>query len=439
MTEVNEGNNETTVGYRSLKKVIRSFTSTDEVENRATKIDEKKLGRHTVCIIILVMLYAVFGAIMFKKIEQNPHIRITKQRRLKLNKYLENQSRYLTIDEKVTKQDLTKILKFAFDELSVDYGFELGVRSVHLETGEINFQENENTPHFHWGIIEAFFLCLSIMTTVGYGTRTPKTELGKVMVMVYGIIGIVLIGLFVSILTKKFTIVVQKFDDFYKNNPVCYRLGNNFFVSWFLLFNFVQLVVPALVFYGMERDVWVNKTEKSNTENVKQLGQNWSIVDSVYYVFVTLSTIGFGDYLPAKNRLEPASFAEAVVTLSYLVFILVWVLSGLVQLNFVLCVISEIIHQWYVKSEIKIHQGFVADKLKNGLMVGLSSGGGREGQGRSASDKHCFRDGDGNADIVLQKQGDRLSYLNRLSNPIFGRRYGTTRNGGDDCVSDVGL
>jgi len=84
------------------------------------------------------------------------------------------------------------------------------------------------------------------------------------------------------------------------------------------------------------------------------------------------------------------------------------------------------VHQWYVKSEIKIHQGFVADKLKNGLMVGLSSGGGREGHGRSASDKHCFRDGDGNADIVLQKQGDRLSYLNRLSNPIFGRRYGTT-------------
>ena len=101
------------------------------------------------------------------------------------------------------------------------------------------------------------------MTTVGYGTRTPKTELGKVMVMVYGLIGIVLIGLFVSILTKKFTLVVQKFDDFYKNNPVCYRLGNNFFVSWFLLFNFVQLVVPALVFYGMEKDVYVNKTEKS--------------------------------------------------------------------------------------------------------------------------------------------------------------------------------
>ena len=47
MTEVNQVNNETTVGYRSLKKVIRSFTSTDEVENRATKIDEKKLGRHT--------------------------------------------------------------------------------------------------------------------------------------------------------------------------------------------------------------------------------------------------------------------------------------------------------------------------------------------------------------------------------------------------------
>ena len=365
---------ETTVGYRSLKKVIRSFTiaeGEDEVSN--SKIDEKKLRRHSACIVFLVLFYAIFGAIMFKKIEQEPHIIISRQRRVNIDQFLKNQTKYLESKEAITQQDLSRIIKFALDELEVDYEFELGVKAKHFESGEIDFIEDEKT-HFHWGIIEAFFLCLSIMTTIGYGTRTPTTELGKVMVIIYGMIGIVLIGLFVSILTKKFTLWVQRFDDWYKQNSICYRLGNNFFVYWLIFFNCLQLIIPALVFYGMEKSTRNenNLEDIDSTQELKSsrdLGQNWSIVDSIYYVFVTLSTIGFGDYLPAQNRLEPANFAEAVITLFYLFFILVWVLSGLVQLNFVLCLISEIIHQWYVKSETKIQQGFIAERLKNGVFV----------------------------------------------------------------------
>jgi len=84
---------------------------------------------------------------------------------------------------------------------------------------------------------------------------------------------------------------------------------------------------------------------------------NWSEIDSVYYVFVTLTTIGFGDYLPAQNRLSPTTFAQAMVTLAYLMFILFWVLSGLVQLNFMLTYMAEIIDDLYEESESLLHFG----------------------------------------------------------------------------------
>ena len=54
-------------------------------------------------------------------------------------------------------------------------------------------------------------------------------------------------------------------------------------------FSSLFLLIPAVVFTKLEDD-----------------GQNtWDYVNSVYYTFITLSTIGFGDMVPGMSRQSP--------------------------------------------------------------------------------------------------------------------------------------
>lgn len=48
------------------------------------------------------------------------------------------------------------------------------------------------TFHFieWWRILDAFYFIVSVMTTIGFGDFAPKTDIGKIFVMFYAIIGV---------------------------------------------------------------------------------------------------------------------------------------------------------------------------------------------------------------------------------------------------------
>ncbi|MDD3263003.1 MAG: potassium channel family protein [Candidatus Absconditabacteria bacterium] len=48
------------------------------------------------------------------------------------------------------------------------------------------------TFHFveGWKILDAFYFIISVMTTIGFGDFTPQTDIGKIFVMFYAIIGV---------------------------------------------------------------------------------------------------------------------------------------------------------------------------------------------------------------------------------------------------------
>jgi len=58
--------------------------------------------------------------------------------------------------------------------------------------------------HLHegWSWVNAFYFCAVTLATVGYGDYTPTTNLSKVVTIFYIIIGIGIIGLFISELAK---------------------------------------------------------------------------------------------------------------------------------------------------------------------------------------------------------------------------------------------
>lgn len=86
------------------------------------------------------------------------------------------------------------------------------------------------------------------------------------------------------------------------------RTGLIFFVPWFIVF----LVLPAFIFAYIE---------------------DWSFLEGFYYCFVTLSTIGFGDYVAG-------SFEKDYIWV-YKLIVVLWIIFGLAYLSMILNFISQ--------------------------------------------------------------------------------------------------
>ena len=129
-----------------------------------------------------------------------------------------------------------------------------------------------------WKFAGAFYFSLTVITTIGYGHSTPQTVLGKVFCMVYAIIGIPLC-----------LVMFQSVGE---------RL--NYFASFC-----IQLVKKCFRFRKKE----VNQTELVCVGGFLAIAvitggasmfshyEGWTYFDSIYYCVITLTTIGFGDFV----------------------------------------------------------------------------------------------------------------------------------------------
>jgi voltage-gated potassium channel len=50
----------------------------------------------------------------------------------------------------------------------------------------------------HWRFLDALYFCVISLTTVGYGDLSPQTDAGKVMAMVYIVLGLGIVMAFVT-------------------------------------------------------------------------------------------------------------------------------------------------------------------------------------------------------------------------------------------------
>ncbi|XP_054675303.1 potassium channel subfamily K member 3 isoform X2 [Grus americana] len=130
-------------------------------------------------------------------------------------------------------------------------------------------------PHkagVQWKFAGSFYFAITVITTIGYGHAAPSTDGGKVFCMVYALLGIPL------------TLVMFQ------------SLGEriNTFVS--------TLCIGAAAFSYYE---------------------HWSFFHAYYYCFITLTTIGFGDYVALQKD-------EALQNKpQYVAFSFVYILTGL--------------------------------------------------------------------------------------------------------------
>lgn len=141
----------------------------------------------------------------------------------------------------------------------------------------------------------------------GYGHSTPQTDGGKIFCMAYALVGIPLcLVMFQSVGERLNTIVTYLLRQVKK----CFKLKNTEVSQTNLILvagslSIVVLTAGAAAF---------SKYEK------------WPYLDALYYCFITLTTIGFGDLVALQK-------GDLQTNPSYVAFTLIFILAGLTVIS----------------------------------------------------------------------------------------------------------
>lgn len=250
----------------------------------------------TLLLILLgVLLYLVMGALVFRSLEapreEGKHHHLYSY----LEAFLEN---YSCIDPEV----LQSLIQEVADAVGAG----------------IDPNSNSSTFSSQWDLASAFFFSGTIITTIGYGNIAPQTEGGQLFCIFYALIGIPMFGILLAgvgdhlgtALRKTIARIEMLFLK-WKVSPTIVRVISA--VLSILLGCLLFLAVPTLVFQEVE---------------------SWSLLESAYFVVITLTTVGFGDYVAGDGDITGKDHW-------YKPLVWFWILLGLAYFASILTMIGN--------------------------------------------------------------------------------------------------
>ncbi|XP_039712272.1 potassium channel subfamily K member 16 [Pteropus medius] len=235
-------------------------------------------------LLLAYVCYLLLGATVFQLLEKQAESESRDQFQFEKLRFLEN---YTCLDQWALEQFVQVIL-------------EAWMKGV-------NPKGNSTNPS-NWNFGSSFFFAGTVVTTIGYGNRAPRTEAGQVFCVFYALVGIPLNVVFLNRLgtwLRGHLTTLERWEDQPRRSQLLQILGLSLFLT---LGTLVILVFPPMVFSHVE---------------------GWSFSEGFYFAFITLSTIGFGDYVigtdPSKHYI-----------LVYRSLAAIWILLGLAWLALIL-------------------------------------------------------------------------------------------------------
>ncbi|XP_014241778.1 TWiK family of potassium channels protein 18-like isoform X2 [Cimex lectularius] len=255
-------------------------------------------------LVIALFLYTVLGAYMFHIIEGND------DELVEGDPFGERESLTSLIKEiqtkKMSREDGDQVLRQALKDYEISVFDNLGSNSAN-ERGK---------DELNWGFWSAFFFCFTVYTTIGFGHMSPSTLLGRIVVIIYAIIGIPLFLIIMADLGKAMTrtckliwllslktyhsktiqrgkIMIKRSisrlanteDPYFMQDPEIKRVSIDFEIDdrFDLPVTLAILILIAYLFLGAILFAeW----------------EGYEFIASFYFVFVSLTTVGFGDLVP---------------------------------------------------------------------------------------------------------------------------------------------
>uniref|UniRef100_A0A3B5RBI0 Potassium two pore domain channel subfamily K member 2 n=1 Tax=Xiphophorus maculatus TaxID=8083 RepID=A0A3B5RBI0_XIPMA len=273
----------------STKPVVLN-TPEDECDTRTTVMRWKTVS----AIFFLVVLYLIIGATVFQALEQ-PHE--SYQKSVILKEKLE----FLALHSCINSTELEDLVK----------------QVVSAVRAGVNPSGNLSNQTSLWDLSSSFFFAGTVITTIGFGNISPHTEGGRIFCILYALLGIPLFGFLLAGVGDQLGTIfgkgIAKVEKMikWKVSQTKIRVISTLLFILFGCLIFVAL--PAVIFKHIE---------------------GWSTLESIYFVVITLTTIGFGDFVAGeKENLEYLDYYKPVVWF--------WILVGLAYFAAVLSMIGD--------------------------------------------------------------------------------------------------
>lgn len=169
-----------------------------------------------------------------------------------------------------------------------------------------------------WSYASAFLYSLTLITTIGYGGVSPRTQWGRIVALIYALFGIPIILLYLSAMGEGLSSAMRCL---FRKSPSKKTTGQNGTKTSLqetsanaIANNFNHHTVGKIQHYTMPSYQLVNSPSVPISICVMVLIcyvtvgavlfhkiQNWSVLESLYFCFTSLGTIGFGDLAPTGN------------------------------------------------------------------------------------------------------------------------------------------
>ncbi|NXR58143.1 KCNKA protein, partial [Rhadina sibilatrix] len=274
------------------------------ISSRATilaAMEAPSEGRHkvmdwraVVAIFIVVVVYLVAGGLVFRALEQPFESR-------QKNAIVTEKADFLREHVCVTELELEELIQHALDADNA------GVSPI-----------GNSSNSSHWDLGGAFFFAGTVITTIGYGKMAPSTVGGKVFCILYALFGIPLFGFLLAGIGDQLGTIfgkgIARVEKVFRNNQVSQTKIRVISTIVFILAGCIVFVtIPAFIFKYIE---------------------GWTALESIYFVVVTLTTVGFGDFVAGGN-------ADIKYMEWYKPLVWFWILVGLAYFAAVLSMIGD--------------------------------------------------------------------------------------------------
>jgi len=181
-----------------------------------------------------------------------------------------------------------------------------------------NYFEFSNVTEFvdkclKWDFYNSIFFSFTAVTTIGYGHQAPNTNDGRTFCVFYSLLGIPLNALLIGAMGNIFSDKMSQLKSKAKSRGLG-KTGKVFLEGtvFLIILTLVFLIIPAAVFASLEDEA----------------SKDWEFVDCIYYAFITLSTIGFGDLVAGRNN-QNEVMRNNVSKMMYQIGIIVWIILGM--------------------------------------------------------------------------------------------------------------
>ncbi|KAF5271176.1 hypothetical protein FQR65_LT05320 [Abscondita terminalis] len=240
-------------------------------------------------LLCVYVIYLLLGASVFHEVESAKEIREKKEDKKERILIEELLVRHYVPNEEHTQDEI-------FEKLSSYCG-----RPLSANMSEID-------PPIRWDFYHSLFFVITVVSTIGYGNLAPTTTVTRIFMIFYAIVGMPMNGMLIINLGDYFGKSFLKLYHRWKTTRVQHALGTLGLVGQVVLY-----LIPGFTFFIFIPSILI------------MVYEDWPYDVAVHYAFVTLTTIGFGDWVAGTTENGHGQTLYMV----YKIFLLVWIISGL--------------------------------------------------------------------------------------------------------------